>query len=178
MASSVVSVRAFSAVLAAMSALVLQAVAPAVATTTDTSGVAPNAVGMLDCNGFSPIQRSVKLSMVCTDPRSLYDGKPSRFFDNGHYIGHDEPSIRFLSTVPGSGNNVTWNEQLPLDPSGPPTVSKPGSDVTHWFELSVAPLMRLTVVRLGEGRQWLLWSHHHLLLDGWSGNGAWNLSLL
>ena len=139
MASSVVSVRAFSAVLAAMSALVLQAVAPAVATTTDTSGVAPNAVGMLDCNGFSPIQRSVKLSMVCTDPRSLYDGKPSRFFDNGHYIGHDEPSIRFLSTVPGSGNNVTWNEQLPLDPAAAPTVTTPGSDVTHWFELSVAP---------------------------------------
>jgi non-ribosomal peptide synthase protein (TIGR01720 family) len=35
------------------------------------------------------------------------------------------------------------------------------------FELGTAPLMRLQVVRLGEQRYQLVWSHHHLLLDGW-----------
>ncbi|HEY3765619.1 MAG TPA: hypothetical protein VGL44_10725, partial [Gaiellales bacterium] len=30
--------------------------------------VRPNAVGELDCNGFSPIQRSVKPTMLCADP--------------------------------------------------------------------------------------------------------------
>jgi amino acid adenylation domain-containing protein len=36
------------------------------------------------------------------------------------------------------------------------------------FELERAPLMRVTLVRLGD-RSWrFLWSHHHLLLDGWS----------
>ena len=101
--------------------------------------VAPHTSGELDCNGLSPIQRPVKTNMVCADPRALYDGEPSRFTDNGVYIGHDEPSIRFLSDAPGSGNNVTWNETLPVDPASQPTVATPGSDVTHWFELSVAP---------------------------------------
>jgi hypothetical protein len=112
---------------------------PALAGTGTTTQVAPNKTGALDCNGFSPIQQSVKRTMVCTDPRSFEGGKPARFEDNGHYIGHDEPSIRFLSDRPGSANNVTWNETLPSDPAALPTVATPGSDVTHWFELSIAP---------------------------------------
>jgi hypothetical protein len=59
-------------------------------------GVPPNAVGMLDCNGFSPIQHSLKPSMVCSDPRSIENGQGARFEDNEHYIGHDEPSTRFF----------------------------------------------------------------------------------
>jgi amino acid adenylation domain-containing protein/non-ribosomal peptide synthase protein (TIGR01720 family) len=36
------------------------------------------------------------------------------------------------------------------------------------LDLSEAPLMRMTLIRLGD-RQWkFVWSHHHLLLDGWS----------
>src|SRR5262249_21169112 len=98
--------------------------------------VLPRAVGGLDCNGFSPIQRSVKITGACTDPKGYDDG---RFYYNGHYIGHDEPIARFLSTRSGSGNDITWTEQLPRDPAQAPTVGTPGSDVTHWFELSVAP---------------------------------------
>ena len=119
-------------------ALALVVVAPPTSAAT-TDGVAPNAVGALDCNGFSNIQRSVKPSGVCTDIHSVYDGQASRFKDNGHYVGHDEPSLRFLSSVPGSGNNVTWHETLPSDPAAAPTVGTPGSDTTHFFELSIAP---------------------------------------
>ncbi|MFD8850742.1 condensation domain-containing protein [Streptomyces sp. NPDC059604] len=36
------------------------------------------------------------------------------------------------------------------------------------FDLTRAPLMRLALVRAGEGRAWLVWTYHHLLLDGWS----------
>ncbi len=36
------------------------------------------------------------------------------------------------------------------------------------FVLTQAPLMKLTLIQLGP-QQWdLIWSHHHLLLDGWS----------
>jgi len=101
-----------------------------------TSGVAPNRYGEIDCNGFSPIQQQVRMTLPCADPVG-HDGY--RFTDNGHYIGHDEPDIRFISTQPGSGDNVTWTERLGSDPSALPTVAKPGSDVTHWFELSIAP---------------------------------------
>lgn len=36
------------------------------------------------------------------------------------------------------------------------------------FELSKAPLMRLVLIQLAEDSYHFLWSHHHLLLDGWS----------
>jgi hypothetical protein len=105
-------------------------------------GVKPNPVGMLDCNGHSPIQRPAKIGLECTDPRGSDGG---RFFDNGHYIGHDEPSIRFLSNAPGSGNNFEMTEKLPVEPKAAPSVKTPGSDVTHYFELSVAPWFSMDV---------------------------------
>jgi hypothetical protein len=104
--------------------------------------VAPNAHGELDCNGLSPIQAPVKPAVMCKDPQGSDEG---RLYDNGHYIGHDEPSVRFVSAQPGSGSDVTFTEQLPVDPAAAPTVSNPGHDVTHWFELSVAPWMSMTV---------------------------------
>ena len=40
-------------------------------------------------------------------------------------------------------------------------------DQQRGFELDHAPLMRVTLARTGDETYWLLWSHHHLLLDGW-----------
>lgn len=104
--------------------------------------VKPSKVGLLDCNGHSPIQRLAKIGLQCLDPRGPDGG---RLIDNGHYVGHDEPSIRFISGRPGSGENFTMTETLPRDPAAAPTVSKPGSDVTHYFELSVAPWFSMDV---------------------------------
>lgn len=36
------------------------------------------------------------------------------------------------------------------------------------FELSKAPLMRVALIQLAEETYYLVWSHHHILLDGWS----------
>jgi hypothetical protein len=109
-----------------------------------SAGVAPNPVGELDCNGLSPIQHPVKPAVMCQDPRGTkaWDG---RFYENGKYIGHDEPSVRFISNQPGSGDNVTFTERLPLEPKALPTVAHPGSDVTHTFELTIAPWFSITV---------------------------------
>ena len=41
-------------------------------------------------------------------------------------------------------------------------------DRERGFDLRQPPLMRLTLVRLSEDRHQLIWSHHHLLFDGWS----------
>jgi hypothetical protein len=110
----------------------------------NTTSSSTPARGALDCNGWSKIQQTIKSSGACTDVRgftnvdnaNLEDG---RFYDNGHYIGHDEPDLTFLSNKKGSGNDVTWTETLPHDPILAPTTTSPGSDVTHWFELSIAP---------------------------------------
>ncbi len=42
------------------------------------------------------------------------------------------------------------------------------ADKARGFELDQAPLMRVSVFRLGEQRYRMLWSQHHSLLDGWS----------
>jgi hypothetical protein len=50
------------------------------------------------------------------------------------YVGHDEPSVLFKSTEPGTGNDVSYDIRLPKDPPG----EKPQNDGTGgvWnFEL-------------------------------------------
>ena len=42
------------------------------------------------------------------------------------------------------------------------------TDRQQGFDLSTAPLMRLTVIQLGPNCRRIIWTHHHLLLDGWS----------
>ncbi|WP_271537163.1 non-ribosomal peptide synthetase, partial [Bradyrhizobium sp. CCBAU 45321] len=39
---------------------------------------------------------------------------------------------------------------------------------TRAFDLSQAPLQRVRLIRLDDARHWLIWTHHHILLDGWS----------
>jgi hypothetical protein len=69
-------------------------------------------VGGLDCNGRSQIQKPLRPQATCADFRDEYGG---RGYDNGHYIGHDEPSVGFISTAPHSGNNVQWEFTLPRE---------------------------------------------------------------
>jgi hypothetical protein len=124
-------------VLSASVTLILGMSAATTATAQAAShGVRPDSVGELDCNGLSPTQHPVKPAVTCLDPRGSDKG---RFEENGHYIGHDEPSMRFISTQPGSGADTTFTERLPVEPRALPTVSHPGRDVTHTFELTIAP---------------------------------------
>ncbi|QMU70575.1 non-ribosomal peptide synthase/polyketide synthase [Streptacidiphilus sp. P02-A3a] len=41
-------------------------------------------------------------------------------------------------------------------------------DLARGLDIGTAPLMRLTLVRLPDARLHLLWTSHHLILDGWS----------
>lgn len=121
----------------------LSSVAGAQPATTAPASYTPAATGELDCNGFSPVQKPLRAS-ECTDIRGFAGVDNSntwggKFYDNGVYIGHDEPDTTFLSNVPGSGNNVSWNLSLGRDPVRLPTDARPGHDVSHWFQLPVAP---------------------------------------
>ncbi|MGK3998773.1 amino acid adenylation domain-containing protein [Sorangium sp. So ce1024] len=42
------------------------------------------------------------------------------------------------------------------------------ADRARGFDLARGPLMRLSLIRVGDEAHLVLWSHHHLLLDGWS----------
>ena len=128
-------------------AAVARPVTQATAVASHASGdVTPNRVNRLDCNGYSTKYKSLDPAFKshCTDPLSThtvtYDGKKVirgyRFTDNGHYIGHDEPSIKFISHAAGSGNTMTYFMKLPVDPAKAPTAS---GSVTDYNELSIAP---------------------------------------
>ncbi len=120
--------------------LSLTGTAGAAATTAKaaTAGsIAPNKTGELDCNAHSPKYATVRaLAATCTDPVRIVNGKRLRFEDNEHYIGHDEPSVKFISSTPGSGNTMTYLTRIPVDPRQSPT---PSGSVTNYGELSVAP---------------------------------------
>ncbi|MGO4293652.1 amino acid adenylation domain-containing protein [Chitinophaga sp. RAB17] len=42
------------------------------------------------------------------------------------------------------------------------------ADKRKGFDFRQAPVMRLALIRLGEQRYRMVWTHHHILLDGWS----------
>jgi hypothetical protein len=108
------------------------------AKTAATGAVAPNPVSEVDCNGWSPKYGTVRklAGSTCVDPVKVVNGKRYRFEDNEHYIGHDEPSVKFISGTPGSGNTMTYLTKIPVDPRTAPT---PSGTVTNYGQLSVAP---------------------------------------
>ena len=115
------------------------ATAAATAKTAASGGVAPKATNELDCNGWSKAYGTVRklAGSTCVDPVKVdKDGDRYRFEDNGHYIGHDEPSVKFISSTPGSGNTMTYLTKIPVDPHRSPT---PSGSVTNYGQLSVAP---------------------------------------
>jgi len=109
-----------------------------------SAGVKPNAVNMLDCNGWSsqyePVRESMR--MLCVDPYFKTANGATRAYDNGWYIGHDEPSVKFMSAAHGSGNHMTYFMQLGVDPKAKPT---PSGSVTDYAELSPAPWFGLPI---------------------------------
>jgi hypothetical protein len=101
--------------------------------------IMPLKINDLDCNGWSKQYAAAApaMKMRCTDPLgALYNGHRQRFYDNGHYVGHDEPSVKFISSAKGSGNTMNYAMRLPKDPTKAPTAT---GSVTHYSELSVAP---------------------------------------
>ncbi len=121
--------------------------------------VQPDKANMLDCNGWSKKYTAIihGFGEHCTDPRGIAlksmvtnckgnHGGPyttvDRFADNCHYVGHDEPSVKFISSKPGSGYQFTYYLQLPTDPTAAPTDT---GSVVHYFELSPAPWFGLPI---------------------------------
>jgi hypothetical protein len=116
--------------------------------TVPSGPVAPNPLtNNMDCNGWSSAYQlaTPAMRMRCVDPiapfaQPGYNNAHGRFYDNGHYVGHDEPTVKFISGVAGSGNNMTYFQELPVDPAGAPTSSPSANPtVSVYNELSPAP---------------------------------------
>jgi hypothetical protein len=118
--------------LAAASQLAFAGTASATHAGASARSASSNAFNLEDCNATLMIR-------LCTDPvGKAYNGHPGRFRDpiTGAYVGHDEPSVKFISSQAGSGNTFTYGMRLSRDPARAPTAS---GSVTKYAELSVAP---------------------------------------
>ncbi|MHA4812674.1 condensation domain-containing protein, partial [Flavitalea flava] len=62
---------------------------------------------------------------------------------------------------------LDWRE-MPVSEQEAAIKAYDDSDRRRGFDLSHAPLMRITLMRLGDDRHRMLWTSHHLLADGWS----------
>jgi hypothetical protein len=115
----------------------------------------PNKTNNLDCNVWSLKYRPIAPAHrgLCTDPHGPLTTRYSsgsnvatkfwsRFRDNGHYVGHDEPSVKFISHTPGSGNTMTYFMRIPHDPKKHATndgkvVSAAELSPAIWFGLPI-----------------------------------------
>jgi hypothetical protein len=79
------------------------------------------------------------VSAVCTEVQNPYE-----VFGDYKYVGHDEPSVLFYSSQPGSGNQMTYHLTLPKDPApGPGGVPRAGESFNFqlhpafWFGMAL-----------------------------------------
>src|SRR5690349_14245632 len=85
-----------------------------------------SAVALAACLGSAGAAQAVLNSTLpfCQSHLSLCaDTQPGAL---GTYVGHDEPSVEFKSSVPGSGNDMTYTMTLPEDPTQQPNNSGAG----------------------------------------------------
>ncbi|MDE3155809.1 MAG: amino acid adenylation domain-containing protein [Acidobacteriota bacterium] len=79
----------------------------------------------------------------------------------------EKPAQLVLRQVPVPLDVLDWSD-LPAGDQPARLDAFLAGDRARGYALDRAPLMRLTLVRLDDDRHLLVWSHHHLLLDGWS----------
>ncbi len=79
----------------------------------------------------SPQTPPLQHESVCESHRALC-ADPFDTIGDG-YVGHDEPSVLFRSGVPGSGNDITYELTLPMEPKQKP--QNDGSGGTWNFQL-------------------------------------------
>src|SRR5947209_4431860 len=64
---------------------------------------------------------------------------PREAFGN-YYVGHDEPSVEFYSSTPGSGNHAQYQLTIPTEPSGPFSMTNGYDFELHpafWFGMAM-----------------------------------------
>ena len=79
----------------------------------------------------------------CEERQGFCTDLPSHITPGGEYYGHDEPSVEFTSSRPGSGNSLTYTFRLPADPKTLPKQNGNGTTwsfqlrATNWFGLAL-----------------------------------------
>jgi amino acid adenylation domain-containing protein/non-ribosomal peptide synthase protein (TIGR01720 family) len=83
-----------------------------------------------------------------------------------HWEGIDEPVQVVYSAVQVPWQELDWSARSPTEQEDRFQVYLK-EDRKQGFALDRPPLLRLTLLRLGDDLNKLVWTFHHLLLDGW-----------
>jgi amino acid adenylation domain-containing protein len=84
-----------------------------------------------------------------------------------HFLGLDQPVQRVHRHVAVPLEIHDWRSVSPAEQEARlKTFLR--KERERGIDLTVAPLMRLAVIKLDETTSYYAWSHHHILLDGWS----------
>lgn len=118
---------------------VLAAVALVGAPQASTLTLSQSAFASLIWQGGGPSYDQSKYS--CASSRDLCTevANPESIFGY-RYVGHDEPAVLFYSNKAGSGNNMTYQVQLPREPTGPYSNRKSYDfelEPAFWFGLAL-----------------------------------------
>ncbi len=86
-----------------------------------------------------------------------------------YWEGLDEPLQVVYQQLQAPWEESDWRD-VPPDEQGKRLKDFLLADRQRGFDLSVAPLMRLNLIRLSKDAYQSVWSFHHILMDGWSGS--------
>ncbi|HET6377223.1 MAG TPA: amino acid adenylation domain-containing protein, partial [Methylocella sp.] len=148
--------------------------------------------GISDVYPMTPLQQGILFHSLCAPRSGIYveqlscilEGKLDKtaFMDAWRLVVSAHPILRTAFVWEGAGRplQVVHGEvALPIEeqdwrdvPAGDQEKRWKAfldSDREEGFDFAHPPLMRLALMRCGEDRWFFLWSHHHVLLDGWSG---------
>jgi amino acid adenylation domain-containing protein/non-ribosomal peptide synthase protein (TIGR01720 family) len=82
------------------------------------------------------------------------------------FVAHADPALQWVSRdSPLALTEYDWRGRSDLDSA---LEALAATDHARGVDLLHPPLMRLTLVRVSELQHHLIWTRHHLLLDGWS----------
>ncbi len=81
--------------------------------------------------------------------------------------GRKEPVQVVFRRLPLTVRELDWSDQPP-DEQASRLAEYLAHDRAAGFTFNRPPLMRVTLIRLAQSSWQFIWSHHHILLDGWS----------
>ncbi len=81
--------------------------------------------------------------------------------------GLETPHQVLFAKAPSPFQSHDWRDQ-PAPQQQAAVAAYCAADIQRGFDFRSAPLWRLSAFRLGAAHSRLVWSHHHLILDGWS----------
>lgn len=84
-----------------------------------------------------------------------------------HWVGLAEPVQVIHRTVQAEWAELDWRT-LPAAEAERLWLERLAADRARGFDLQQAPLLRFALARIEDGTHRFLFSHHHVLLDGWS----------